>query len=59
MLIDLFYSGARAIGKFRRMFCNMVHDGVEDFSRVMCEVETKAIADFYESVNSLLPESIL
>ncbi len=41
------------------MFCNMVHDGVEDFSRMMCEVETKAIADFYESVNSLLPESIL
>lgn len=28
------------------MFCNMVHDGFEDFSRVMCEVKTKAIVDF-------------
>ena len=33
-------------GKFRRMFCNMVHDGFEDFLHVRCEVKIKAIVDF-------------
>ena len=41
------------------MFCNMVHDGFEDFLHVMCEVKIKAIVDFYESANPLLPKSIL